>query len=42
MNNDGSQNISLVEDTIDQINKIKIDCLIVIKSTIHPGNIENY
>ena len=40
MNNDGSQNISLVEDTIDQINKIKIDCLTVIKSTIHPGNIE--
>ena len=40
MNDDGSQNIDLVKDTISEINKFEQDILIVIKSTILPKYVE--
>jgi nucleotide sugar dehydrogenase len=42
MNDDGSQNIKLVKDTINKINKFNQDILIVVKSTILPKYIEDF
>ena len=39
MHDDGSQDISIVMETLLKIKEINITSLIVIKSTIHPGNI---
>ena len=41
MNDDGSQNLDIVNDSIKQINKFDKDLLIVIKSTILPKYIAN-
>ena len=41
MNDDGSQNLDIVNDSIKQINEFDQDLLIVIKSTILPKYIEN-
>ncbi|MDA9688371.1 hypothetical protein N9U59_01395 [Gammaproteobacteria bacterium] len=41
MKNDGTQNIDIVNDVIDQINKFNKDMLIVIKSTILPKNVND-
>ena len=40
MNNDGSQNIKIIRDTLNELQKLDISGLIVIKSTVHPGNID--
>ena len=40
MNDDGSQNIELVKDAINEINKFNQEILIVIKSTILPKYVE--
>ena len=40
MHDDGSQDISIVLETLLKIKEINITSLIVIKSTIHPGNIQ--
>ena len=40
MHDDGSQDISIVMETLLKIKEIDITSLIVIKSTIHPGNIQ--
>ena len=42
MNDDGSQNIELVKDVINEINKFNQDILIVIKSTILPKYVEEF
>ena len=42
MNDDGSQNIELVKDAINEINKFNQDILIVIKSTISPKYVEDF
>tara|TARA_B100001287_G_scaffold227894_1_gene197911 strand:+ start:34 stop:882 length:849 start_codon:yes stop_codon:yes gene_type:complete len=42
MNDDGSQNIELVKDAINEINKFNQDILIVVKSTILPKCIEDF
>ena len=42
MNDDGSQNIELVKDAINEINKFNQDILIVIKSTILPKYVEEF
>ena len=39
MRSDGTQEISLIKDTIEKIKKFSISGIIVIKSTVHPGNI---
>ena len=39
MKTDGSQDISIVKTVLDYLSKINISSLIVVKSTIHPGNI---
>ena len=41
MNNDGTQNIDIVNDVINQINKFNNDMLVVIKSTILPKNVND-
>ncbi len=41
MNNDGTQNIDIVNDVIDQINEFNKDMLVVIKSTILPKNVND-
>ena len=40
MNDDGSQNIDLVKDAVNQINKFEQDILLVIKSTILPKYVD--
>ena len=40
MNDDGTQDISTVEEVFLKIKKLNIAGLIVLKSTVHPGNIE--
>ncbi len=40
MKDDGSQDISIVKEALDDISKSNINSLIVLKSTVHPGNIE--
>jgi UDPglucose 6-dehydrogenase len=40
MLNDGNQNIKIVYEVLNEIINLNIECLVVIKSTIHPGNIE--
>ena len=40
MVNDGSQNISIVKETLLKIKSLKISGLVVLKSTVHPGNID--
>ena len=40
MNDDGSQNIDLVKDAVNEINKFEQDILIVIKSTILPKYVD--
>ena len=42
MKDDGSQNIELVKDVINEINKFNEDILIVIKSTILPKYVEDF
>ena len=39
MQDDGTQNIQIVNEVLTEIVNLKIKCLVVIKSTIHPGNI---
>tara|TARA_B100000900_G_C20412363_1_gene647409 strand:- start:50 stop:898 length:849 start_codon:yes stop_codon:yes gene_type:complete len=39
MSSDGTQDISVVKETIEEISKANIKCLTVLKSTVHPGNI---
>jgi len=39
MNKDGSQDLSIVTETIKILKSMKLSSLIVIKSTIHPGNL---
>ena len=39
MSSDGTQDISIVKETIKEISKANIKCLVVLKSTVHPGNI---
>ena len=39
MYDDGSQDIDVIENTLIELKKIKLNSLIVIKSTVHPGNI---
>ena len=41
MNNDGSQDISVVYDVIDQLNLYKINSIIVLKSTVLPSHINS-
>jgi len=38
---DGNQDISIVTDTIMEIKKLNISALVVLKSTIHPGNMSS-
>ena len=40
MLNDGTQDISIVKDAFQKIKQANIDGIIVVKSTIHPGNIK--
>tara|TARA_B100000900_G_scaffold370996_1_gene349915 strand:- start:30502 stop:31350 length:849 start_codon:yes stop_codon:yes gene_type:complete len=40
MKDDGSQDISIVKETLDDISKSNLNSLIVLKSTVHPGNIK--
>ena len=40
MNKDGSQDISIVEDVIDNLIKNKVEALIILKSTVLPSSIE--
>ena len=42
MKDDGSQNIELIKDAINEINKFNQDILIVIKSTILPKYVEDF
>ena len=39
MDNDGNQNISILKSVLQDIKKHDINGLIVVKSTVHPGNI---
>ncbi len=40
MNEDGSQDISIVRKSLMELKKIGLDGILVLKSTIHPGNID--
>lgn len=40
MSDDGTQNISIVKNTLLEIKKIGLKGILVLKSTVHPGNIE--
>ena len=40
MNNDGSQNLSIVVNVLNKIKEYGLKSLIVLKSTVHPGNIK--
>jgi len=40
MHNDGSQNTEIIKDTLKEIKKLEVKGLIIIKSTVHPGNID--
>ncbi len=40
MNNDGSQDISILKDTLLELKNISLDQILVLKSTVHPGNID--
>ncbi|MBR64384.1 MAG: hypothetical protein CML48_03300 [Rhodobacteraceae bacterium] len=41
MQTDGTQDISLIKKTLLEITKLSIEGIIVIKSTVHPGNIND-
>ena len=41
MQTDGTQDISLIKKTLLEITKLSIEGTIVIKSTVHPGNIDD-
>ena len=40
MHNDGSQNTEIIKDTLKEIKKLEVKGLVIIKSTVHPGNID--
>ena len=42
MNSDGSCNTTIVETSLEKINKTKVKKIVVIKSTVPPGTTENY
>ena len=40
MSNDGTQDLSIIENVLNKIKELGINSLIVVKSTVHPGNIK--
>ena len=40
MDSDGTQDLSIVENVLNKIKELGIKSLIVVKSTVHPGNIK--